>query len=204
MEIVLVGVNADRQCASVSRGLQHAEARSARRRIDDIGALGHLALGDFATLYRIVPGGTGVAGHVLEDDGVGTCRLYTLHIAAGEFVDQRNVHAAHEADLAGLRRHAGHHADEIGAFLLLEHQGLHIGQIDHVVDDGKLEVGIFGGDLLHRFFLGEARRDDRAIALVGEIADRLFALGLVGDFEFAVGGARFSLELFRRRCTCFR
>ena len=70
--------------------------------------------------------------------GIGLGGLHALRIAAGELADQRNVHAADEADLAGLGGHAGQHADEVGAFMLLEHDGLHVRQVDHHVDDGEL------------------------------------------------------------------
>ena len=195
VEVVLVGVDADRQRAAVGRGLQHAEARGAGCGVDHVRTLGHLALGDFAALDGVVPGSTRVARHVLEDGGVGLGGLDALGIAAGELADQRNVHAADEADLAGLRRHAGQHADEVGAFMLLEHDGLDVRQVHHHVDDGEFQFGIFLGDLLDGGGLGEARRDDRRIALVGEVADRLLALGLVGDFELAIGDAGLGLEL---------
>ena len=81
--------------------------------------------------------------------------------------------------------------------MLLEDDRLDVRQIDHHVDDGEFQVGIFLGDLLDSRGLGEARGDDRRIALVGEVADGLFALGFVGDFEFAIGDAALGLELLR-------
>ena len=85
---------------------------------------------------------------------------------------------------------AAKHANEIGPFLFLEDDGLHVRQIDHHVDDRELEIGIFLGDFFKGSGLGKARGDDRAVALVGKVADGLFALGFVGDFKFAVGDAR--------------
>src|SRR3546814_4243996 len=73
--------------------------------------------------------------------------LGALLIAAGELADQRDVHAADEADLAGLRLHGGDHADQEGALMLLEHDGAHIGQLDHGIDDGKAGIRKFLGDL---------------------------------------------------------
>ena len=131
-----------------------------------------------------------ITGHVLENRGISLGGLHTLDIAAGELVDQRNIHAADEANLAGLGGHGGQHADKIGTFLLLEDDGLHVRQVDNHVNDGKLQVGIFLGDFFQGRGLGKACRDDRAVALVGKIADRLFALGFIGDFEFAIGDAR--------------
>ena len=81
--------------------------------------------------------------------------------------------------------------------MLLEHDGLDVGQVHHHVDDGELEVRIFLGDLFDRGGLGEARGDDGLVALVGEVADGLLALGLVGDFELAIGDPGLGLELLR-------
>src|SRR3546814_9331698 len=65
-----------------------------------------------SALGRVVPGGRRGAGHVLEHLGVGAGVLHALHVAAGEAADQRDVHAADEADLAGLRRHRRQHRSE--------------------------------------------------------------------------------------------
>ena len=197
MDVVLVGVDADRQRTAIGSGLQHAQARGAGCGVNDVRTLGHLALGDLAALDGVVPGGTGVTGHVLEDHGVGLRGLDALGIAAAELADQRNVHAADEADLAGLRRHAGEKPRKVGALVLLEHDRLDVGLVDHHVDDGEFQVRIFLGDLLDGCRLGEARGDDGRIALVGEVADGLFALGLVGDLELAIGDAGLLLELLR-------
>ena len=52
------------------------------------------------------------------------------------------------------------------------------------------------GDLVQRFRPGEAGHDDRVAAVLGEAAQRLFALRVVGDFELAIFDAGFGLELF--------
>jgi hypothetical protein len=80
---------------------------------------------------------------------------------------------------------AGQQADEIGALMLLEHDRLHIGQVDDHVDDGELQVREFGRDLLQRGRLAEADGDDRRIAVAGEAAQRLLDLGVVGRLEIA-------------------
>ena len=94
---------------------------------------------------------------------------------------------------------AAMHADEIRAFMLLEHDRLHVRQVDDGVDDGELGLGEFGGDLLERRRPGEAGIDDRREAVLGELAQRLLALRVVLDLEVAVGDAGLLLELARRR-----
>ena len=59
----------------------------------------------------------------------------------------------------------------------------------------NLSVGEFLGDLLERVRPGEADGDDRVEALAGEVAERLFALGVVLDLEVAIGDAGLLLEL---------
>ena len=122
-------------------------------------------------------------------------RLDALHIAAGEFADQRDVHAADEADLLGLRRHRGEHADEVGALLLLEHDRADVRLVDDHVDDGELVSGnsaaTFSIAAAHR----EAGADDRVVAVLGELAQRLLALGVVLDLEIAIFDAGLRLEL---------
>ena len=81
--------------------------------------------------------------------------------------------------------------------MFVEDNGLHVGQIHHHVNDGELEVRIFLRHFLDSRCLGEARRNDGRVALVGKVADGLLALGLVGDLKFAIGHARVGLEFLR-------
>ena len=103
LQAVLVGIDADAELAGIGRRLQHADAGAAGRGVDDVRALVDLRLGDFAALGRVVPGRRRVAGHVLDHLGRAG-RLGAADIAAAELADQRNVHAADEADLLGLAR----------------------------------------------------------------------------------------------------
>jgi len=57
------------------------------------------------------------------------------------------------------------------AFLLLEHDRLHVGQVDDAVDDGEVDVGEFLGDLFQRDGLREADGDDGILTRAGQIAD---------------------------------
>ena len=67
--------------------------------------------------------------------------------------------------------------------------------VDDHVDDGEFGVREIGGDLLERRRPREAGHDDRVVAVLGELAQRLLALGVVLDFEIAVFDAGFGLEL---------
>ncbi|CDX32277.1 conserved hypothetical protein [Mesorhizobium sp. SOD10] len=194
LQAVLVGIDADAELSGIRRRLQHADAGAAGSRVDHVRTLVDLRFGDLAALGRVVPGGRRVAGHVLDDLG-GAGRLGAADIAAFELADQRDVHAADEAHLLRLRRHRRQDADEVGAFILLEYQRADIGQVDGIVDDGEVEVGIFGRDLLQRVLPGKAGHDDRVTAVLGEAAQRLLALRSVGDLEFDIGDAGFLLEL---------
>ncbi len=79
--------------------------------------------------------------------------------------------------------------------MFLEHDRLDVRQIHYHVDDRELELRVFLCDLFDGRGLREAGCDDRAVALVGEVADRLLALRLVGDFELAILYAGLRLEL---------
>src|SRR5436305_1778993 len=79
-----------------------------------------LALGELGASARIVPGGRRRAGHIGDQLGVRVGVFDALLVAALEAADQRDVHAAHEAHLAGLRRERRRHADQEGALMLLE------------------------------------------------------------------------------------
>ena len=197
-EAVLVGVDADAELAGVGGGLQHALAGRAGGRVDDVGAAIDLRLGEFAALDRVVPGRRRRAGHVGDHLVLAVGGVFdALRVAALEGRDQRNVHAADEADLAGLRRLGRDHADQERSFLGLEHHRLHVRLVDHHVDDAEFGVREFVGDLVERGRPGEARHDDRRVAVLGELAQDLLALRLVLDFEIAEVDAGVLLELAR-------
>jgi hypothetical protein len=163
--------------------------------IDHVGALIDLVLGELATANRVVPGSARGAGHVLEHFRLGVGRARALLVAAFELADQRNVHAADEADLAGLGGHAGQNADEVGAFFFLVDDRADVRLVDDGVDDDELGVREFGCDLFDRRGPGEGHGNDRVEAAAGEVADRLLALGVACRFEVAVGDTGFLLEL---------
>jgi hypothetical protein len=132
-----------------------------------------------------------VAGHVQHDLGIRVHRLDALGIAAAELADQRNVHAADEADGAGLRGQRGHHADQVAALMLVEDHRLHVRRIDHHVDDGELGVGKVGGHLGQHVAEGKAGHHDGVGARLGQTAQRLFALRFVLHLQLLVGAAGF-------------
>jgi hypothetical protein len=69
----------------------------------------------------------------------------------------------------------------------LNHDALHVGQLDHRVDDGELQLREFLGHLLDGAALREAHADDRVGAALGHAAHGLLALRRVADLEVQVG-----------------
>src|SRR4029450_1902994 len=100
--VVLLGLEADRTLAVVLGCLIDAGAGAAGRREHDIDAAIELAFGELAAAARIVPRRRRGAGHVGQHFDVGIGGLGALGVAALETADQRDVHAADEADLARL------------------------------------------------------------------------------------------------------
>ena len=117
-----------------------------------------------------------------------------LLVAERELADQRDVHAADEADLAALRRHRRRHADQERALVLLEDDRLDVRQLHHRVDDRELHAGELPRDLLHAAGLREADADHDVDAAPRQRAQRLLALRLGGDLELAVRDPRLLLE----------
>src|SRR5262245_13032947 len=100
--VVLVGVHADRELALLARRLEHAEPGRARGVIDDVGALVVLGQRQLLALGRVLECGAGGAG-VLDDHlRPGPHRVHAGHVAGFELLDERDLHAAHEPELAGL------------------------------------------------------------------------------------------------------
>ncbi len=112
----------------------------------------------------------------------------------GEVADERDVHAADEADLAGLGRHGRGHADEERALVLLEDDRLHVGQVDHRIDDREIHLRVLG---THRFEWGRvlvADHDDDGGAAPHHAAHGLIALGFLGHLELEIVDAGLGLK----------
>ena len=163
--------------------------------IDDVRAAIDLRFCEFAPLHRIGPGRARRAGHVLQHLGLRVGVFHALHVAAGKLVDQRNVHAADETDLAGLGGLGGQKPDQERTLLFLEHDRLNVGLVHHHVDDDELRLGELRRHLLHGTGLAEADGDDGAQPVARELAHRLLALGIVLDLEIAERDPRVFLEL---------
>ncbi len=102
-----------------------------------------------------------------------------------ELLDQGNLDAADEADVALGRLQRRRGADQERALLLGEDQVRDVGALGGVVvDDGELGVGELGRDLGDRRGVGEADRDDRVEAARGEQPQAL----LLGRLGLAVAG----------------
>ena len=183
LQVVLVGIHTDGQLAFVLGSLIDTDPGATGGGIDHIGALGELGLGQFCTLGRVGEGCRGGAGHVLIDVDLRIDVLGALLIAALELADQRDVHAAHEADLAGLGGDGCQGTHQEGTFMLLEDEGLDVRLVDHHVDDGELGVRELGGDFLYCGTHVEADGDDGAVATAGQTTQALLALGFVLGFE---------------------
>src|SRR5258705_5589932 len=197
MDVVLVRGGPDRQSSLVLGGLEHAEPGGAGRGKDDVGAPIELAPRELAPARRVVPGGRRRAGHVLEDFDLRVDVLRAFFVAEREAADQRDVHAADEADLAGLRCHRCGHADQERSLVLLEDDRRHVGQVDDGVHDREFHVRELLGDLLQAARLGEADADDDLGAPARHVAERLLALGLGGHLNLAIRDPGFLLESLR-------
>src|ERR1700722_8782652 len=81
--------------------------------------------------------------------------------------------------------------------MLLEHDRLDVGQINHVIDDAEFRLGIFWRNFLQRGLPGEAHGHDRRETVLGEFAQDLLALRLVLDLKIAEIDAGLLLELCR-------
>ena len=196
LDVVLVAVHANGQLAAVLGRLVNADASAAGSRKNHVRALGKLRLGQLTATGRVVPGSAGGAGHVGKHLGLGVRPLGALLVAALEAANQRDVHAAHKTDLTGLAGHGRHRAHQEAALVLFEDQRLHIGQLDLVVDDGKVEFRELLGDFLHARSHAEGHSDDGAGALLGHAAQGLLALRLIGDLKLEVLFAGLFLPLF--------
>ena len=138
------------------------------------------AINTSAGIFELVQNGDIAGNHFGLAAGI---IFDSLRIAALERRDEWHVHAADETDLTGLIGLRGDHANEKRALFGLEIHGLHVRLVDERVDDGELGVGELVGDLAEGGRPGESGHDDRAEAVLGELAEDLLALRLVLDLE---------------------
>src|SRR4051794_1180118 len=188
--LVLVGVDADGTAVGGLGRLEDAEAGAAGRRVDDVGTLVVHALGDDLALRRVVEPGEVAGGRdVLDVDG--DVRLHGLgagHVAGLELLDQRGLLTADEADVVGRRLQGGGDTGQEGALVLREPQSgdvsgaerLAVGVQSAGVDDRELGVRVLLGHVADHVAVGEAHRDDRVVALVGELGEQVGTVGGVG------------------------
>ncbi len=193
MQIVLVGIDTDRQDVAVGGGLQHPDTGASGCRKDHVGPLTDLRQRQFGPFHRIIPRRRCRAGHVCDHGCFGVHSHDALGIATGEFADQRDVHAAHKGHCAGFGCHRRHHTDQIRPFVFVEHDGPHVWRINHHVDDAEFGVGVIGCNLGQGGGPRKACHHNRVRARFGKAADRLFALRIGLDFNLGIGAASFSL-----------
>ena len=177
--MVLVGVHTDGKLAAVLGCLIDTDTGTAGCGVNHVSAFGELGLGQLGTFGRVSKRGRGRARHVLEHFDLRIDVLGALLVAALELADQRDVHAAHETDLAGFGGDGSQCAHQEGTFMLLEDDGLDVRLVDHHVDDGELGFREFGRNLLYRRTHVETDRHDRAVATAGQTTQTLLALGFV-------------------------
>ena len=191
VQVVLVAVHANGQFARVFGGLIHAHTGATGGGKHHVHAPVELGFGQLTAPGWVVPGRTGGAGHVGDHLCFGIGGFGTLLVSTLEFSDQRYVHAPHKTNLAGFAGLGRHHTHEVAALLLLEDDRLHVGQVDHHVDDGELELG----KLFRHFFdagsLPETDANDGTGAALSHAPDGLLALGFVGNFKVEVLATRF-------------
>src|SRR5665647_2735255 len=155
VELVLVRVDADRVPTGVLGSLEHACASATSDLVDDVSLvlLVH-RLGD-----RVALVGVGEVADVADLDLDGRVDgLDALLEAHDEVVDDRDVHAADEADDLGPGRvrelvlarggESGQHAREVRALVLLERDGGDVRSGHDIVVDDVLLVRVLGCDLL--------------------------------------------------------
>ena len=184
MQVILVAVAADAEPAGILRRLHDAEPGGAGGVENHIGPAAELAFRELGALRRIAPRGGRGARHVLENLRCRIDEMHALDVTERELADERDVHAADEADLAGLRHHRRGHAAKERRLLLAEIDRLHVRQINDAVDEREFHVGKLLRDPLDGRGLREANRDDDARAAPRHLLHRLLALRRVGDLEF--------------------
>src|SRR3954447_335065 len=183
--VVLVGVHTDRALARGGGRLEDAEARTAGRVVNDAGAGVIHALRDDLALRRVVePGEVTLGRDVLTVDlDLRVDRLGARDVAGLELVDQLGVDTADEADVVGLRLQGRRDAGEERALLLGEQDAGQVvgsGAGGRGVDDREVHLGVLLGDRGDVLPVREAHRDDRVVALVGELREQIGTVRRVG------------------------
>ena len=119
-----------------------------------------------------------------EDLHAGLGVLDALRVAGLELVDERDVHAADEADRVGLGGLGGRDTGEVRGLLLGEDERRDVVALDHGVDDAEGGLRVLLGGGLQRGAVGEADADDRVVALLGQRDQALLLVGV----RLTVGG----------------
>src|SRR5947209_4823375 len=148
LDPVLIGVDADDVLLVLLGGVEDAQSRVAGGGEDDVRPLADLGHGQLLALARVVPRRLGDADVVLDHHDLRIGRAGPLLVADLELVDEGDVHAADEADDAGLGRTGGDHPYQKAPLVLLEDQGGDVRQLADAVDDGEIALRVVLGDRL--------------------------------------------------------
>ena len=170
---MLVGVHADPPHLLLLRGVERAEAATARDLEDHDGAGGDLVQRDLLALRRVRE----VLRVVVQRLDPWHRRLRTRLVARDEAVDRRLLLPADGRDdgrTARLRRQARGIACEVADLLLLEEQALDVLQVPFVgvrhVDDREVRLRELLRHGRHRLDLGEPDADHELVSLPRERA----------------------------------
>ena len=185
---VLVRVHADRELVLLARRLEHAEPGRARGVKDDVGALVVLREPELLALGRILERRAGRARVLHQHLELRVDRRDAGAVAGLELLDERDLHAAHEPDLAGPVEECRERADQVGALLLLEGErrevrGQRIARLHGVVHARELDGGELAGELVDVVREQEADAEHELAAARGELAQRRLAVGALAGLE---------------------
>src|SRR3990172_3870392 len=173
----LVSVHADGRLLLQHRGLEDANPGAAGGVVDDVRAAVVLRGGHLLALHRVAEGLTGGARVVAEDLGLAVAVLDPGDVARLERLDERDLHAADEAHLVGLRLQPRGAANEEGTFVLLKEQGSDVGLVgDEAVHDGELHAPEVLGRACDAVREEESDAQDQVVLLPGEQAQQFLAV----------------------------
>ncbi|MNC20291.1 hypothetical protein D3C75_682360 [compost metagenome] len=144
--------------------VEYAGAGSAGSMEDDVHAVIIHGGGSSLAQVGLVEGAGVVDGYL----GIGVGGGYACLEACLEALDHDDVHAADKTNLVGFGHQAGHNADQVGAFLLGEGNGLHVGSFHNLINNSQLCIGVGGRHLLHGVADNEADAPGQVIVILDE------------------------------------
>ena len=192
---VLIGIDADAQLARGARRFEYAESGGARGVEDHVHALVVHGQRHLLAASRIAKRFGGHAGVVHDHVAVGADVLHTGPVAGFELVNERDVHAAHEADLLGFAHQCRQRTDQERTLLFTELERHEIGRHrprgahavggHGVVDVGEFDVRIFLRQQVDVVGEDEADGDHQIHALSGQQSQAGLTIGAFARLDVA-------------------